>query len=83
MLLIFVKALCCLELFGCCCCDIAGRMSFSAFVCLVGGSFSISLYFSNAGNTSAAIFWWFLASAVVLRKGSPSAGASARALADM
>ena len=39
---------------------------------------SITLYFSNAGNASAAIFWWFLASAVVLRKGSPaSAGASA------
>ena len=39
---------------------------------------SITLYFSNAGNASAAIFWEFLASAVVLRKGSPaSAGASA------
>ena len=44
-----------------------------------GGLLSITLYFSNAaGNASAAIFWWFLASAVVLRKGSPaSAGASA------
>ena len=42
-----------------------------------GGLLSITLYFSNAGNASAAIFWWFLASAVVLRKGSPaSAGAS-------
>ena len=37
-----------------------------------------TLYFSNAGNASAAIFWWFLASAVVLRKASP---ASARASA--
>ena len=37
-----------------------------------------TLYFSNAGNTSAAILWWFLAFAVVLRKGSPaSAEASA------
>ena len=44
----------------------------------LGGLLSIPLYFSNAGNASAAIFWWFLASAVVLRKGSPaSAGASA------
>ena len=43
-----------------------------------GGLLSITLYFSNAGNASAAIFWGFLASAVVLRKGSPaSAGASA------
>jgi hypothetical protein len=43
-----------------------------------GGLLSITLHFSNAGNASAAIFWWFLASAVVLRKGSPaSAGASA------
>ena len=43
-----------------------------------GGLLSITLYFSNAGNASAAIFWWVLASAVVLRKGSPaSAGASA------
>ena len=43
-----------------------------------GGLLSITFYFSNAGNASAAIFWWFLASAVVLRKGSPaSAGASA------
>ena len=43
-----------------------------------GGLLSITLYFSNAGNASTAIFWWFLASAVVLRKGSPaSAGASA------
>ena len=43
-----------------------------------GGLLSITLYVSNAGNASAAIFWWFLASAVVLRKGSPaSAGASA------
>ena len=41
-----------------------------------GGLLSITLYFSNAGNASAAIFWWFVASAVVLRKGS-SAGASA------
>ena len=32
----------------------------------------------GVANGSAAIFWWFLASAVVLRKGSPaSAGASA------
>ena len=39
---------------------------------------SITLYFSNAGNASAAIFWRFFASAMVLRKGSPaSAGASA------
>ena len=39
---------------------------------------SITLHFLNAGNASAAILWWFLASAVVLRKGSPaSAGASA------
>ena len=39
---------------------------------------SITLYFSNAGNASAAIFWRFLASAVVLRKGfSASAGESA------
>ena len=44
-----------------------------------GGLLSITLYFSNAGNASAAIFWGFLASAVVLRKGSPaSAGASIR-----
>ena len=43
-----------------------------------GGLLSITLYFSNAGNASAAIFLAFLASAVVLRKGSPaSAGASA------
>ena len=43
-----------------------------------GGLLSITLYFSNAGNASAAIFWWFLASAVVLRKGfSASAGESA------
>ena len=43
-----------------------------------GGLLSITLYFSNAGNASAAIFWWFLASAVVLRNGfSASAGASA------
>ena len=43
-----------------------------------GGLLSITLYFSNAGNASAAIFWWFFASAVVLRKASPaSAGASA------
>ena len=42
------------------------------------GCLSITLYFSNAGNASAAIFWWFLASAVVLRKGfSASAGESA------
>ena len=51
-----------------------------------GGLLSITLYFSNAGNASAAIFW-FLASAVVLRKDfSASAGnpqASTRALADM
>ena len=39
---------------------------------------SITLYFSNAGNASAAILWRFFASAMVLRKGSPaSAGASA------
>ena len=43
-----------------------------------GGLLSITLYFSNAGNASATIFWWFLASAVVLCKGSP---ASARASA--
>ena len=44
----------------------------------LGGLLSITLYFSNAGNASAAIFWWFLASAVVLRTGSPaSAEASA------
>ena len=43
-----------------------------------GGLLSITLYFSNAGNASAAIFWWFLASAVVLRKDfSASAGESA------
>ena len=43
-----------------------------------GGLLSSTLYLSNAGNAFAAIFWWFLASAVVLRKGSPaSAGASA------
>ena len=43
-----------------------------------GGLLSITLYFSNAGNASAAIFWGFLASAVVLRKGfSASAGESA------
>ena len=43
-----------------------------------GGLLSITFYFSNAGNASAAIFWGFLASAGVLRKGSPaSAGASA------
>ena len=43
-----------------------------------GGLLSITLYFSNAAYASAAIFCWFLASAVVLRKGSPaSAGASA------
>ena len=43
-----------------------------------GGLLSITLYFSNAGYASAAIFLWFLASAVVLRNGSPaSAGASA------
>ena len=43
-----------------------------------GGLLSITLYFSKAGNASAAIFWLFLASALVLRKGSPaSAGASA------
>ena len=42
-----------------------------------GGLLSVTLYFSNAGNASAAIFWWFLASAVVLRKGSP---ASARGI---
>ena len=50
-----------------------------------GGLLSITLYFSNAGNASAAIFWGFLASAVVLRKGSPAsagASASARTLAD-
>ena len=34
-----------------------------------GGLLSITLYFSNAGNASAAIFWGLLASAVVLRKG--------------
>ena len=43
-----------------------------------GGLLSITLYFSNAGDASAAILWGFLASAVVLRKGSPaSAVASA------
>ena len=42
-----------------------------------GGLLSITLYFSNAGNVSAAIFWWFLASAVVLRKNSPASAASA------
>ena len=43
-----------------------------------GGLLSITLCFSNAGNASAAIFCWLLASAVVLRKASPaSAGASA------
>ena len=43
-----------------------------------GGLLSITLYFSNAGNAFAAIFWGFLASAVVLRKGfSASAGESA------
>ena len=43
-----------------------------------GGLLSITLYFSNAGNASAAIFWGFLASAVVLRKGfSASAEESA------
>ena len=31
-----------------------------------GGLLSITLYFSNAGNASAAFFWGFLASAVVL-----------------
>ena len=31
-----------------------------------GGLRSITLYFSNAGNASAAFFWGFLASAVVL-----------------
>ena len=33
-----------------------------------GGLLSITLCFSNAGNASAAIFWWFLASVVVLRR---------------
>ena len=36
-----------------------------------GGLLSIYFVFSNAGNASAAIFWWFLASAVVLRKVLP------------
>ena len=43
-----------------------------------GGFFCITLYFSTAGNPSAAFFPGFLASAVVLRRGrSASAGASA------
>ena len=43
-----------------------------------GGLLCITLYFSNAGNASAAFFPGFLASAVVLRRGRPaSAGASA------
>ena len=43
-----------------------------------GGLLCITLYFSNAGNASAAFFPGFLASAVVLRRGrSASAGASA------
>ena len=39
-----------------------------------GGLLSITLYFSNAGNASAAIFWGFLASAMVLRKGFSASG---------
>ena len=43
-----------------------------------GGLLCITLYFSNAGNASAAFFPEFLASAVGLRRGRPaSAGASA------
>ena len=56
----------------------AGRVATHPIGHPQGGLLSITLYFSNAGNASAAIFWWILASAVVLRKASPaSAGASA------